>query len=57
MRRAMARGAIVIGASTGIGKELARLLSRAGYELGLVARRADLLEKLADESSPVSWAV
>ncbi len=51
----MARGAIVIGASTGIGKELARLLSRAGYELGLVARRADLLEKLADELPTQSY--
>ena len=51
----MARRAIVIGASTGIGKELARLLSRAGYELGLVARRADLLEKLADELPTQSY--
>ena len=51
----MARRAIVIGASTGIGKELARLLSRAGYELGLVARRADLLETLADELPTQSY--
>lgn len=39
--------AIVIGASSGIGLELAKLLGGDGYELGLVARRTELLEELA----------
>ena len=35
--------AIVIGASSGIGKELAKVLSNEGYIVGLVARRTDNL--------------
>jgi short-subunit dehydrogenase len=38
--------AIVIGASSGIGKELAVVLSRNGYAVGLTGRRTDLLEEL-----------
>lgn len=38
--------ALITGASTGIGKELARLMARQGYMLGLIARRAPLLEEL-----------
>lgn len=38
--------AIIIGASSGIGRELALLLSKEGYDLGLAARRIDLLVKL-----------
>ncbi len=38
--------AIVIGASSGIGKELAIALSQEGYTVGLAARRLDLLDKL-----------
>ena len=41
--------AIVIGASSGIGKELARVLSANGYSVGLVARREPLLAELARE--------
>ena len=41
--------AIVIGASSGIGRELAKVLSEAGYALGLVARRVELLEALQKE--------
>jgi len=37
-------GAIVIGASSGIGAALAQRLSREGYRVGLAARRGDLLE-------------
>lgn len=38
--------AVVIGASSGIGKELARRLSREGYSLGLASRRLNLLREL-----------
>jgi short-subunit dehydrogenase len=48
--------AIVVGASSGIGLELARQLSAGGYGVGLVARRGELLEKLAGELSPPVWA-
>jgi len=41
--------ALITGASSGIGLELARQFARGGWELHLVARRRDLLEKLADE--------
>ena len=41
--------AIVTGASSGIGAELARGLARRGHNVGLVARRRDRLEELARE--------
>lgn len=40
--------AIIIGASSGIGSELARILSEKGYEVGLTARREQLLLDLQD---------
>jgi short-subunit dehydrogenase len=40
---------VIIGASFGMGKELAHLLADAGYTLGLAARRTSLLNDLADE--------
>ena len=39
--------AIIIGASSGIGWELAVQLAAKGYQLGLMARRKDCLDKLA----------
>ncbi len=38
--------AIIIGASSGMGYELARILSRNGYIVGVMARRVELLNKL-----------
>lgn len=41
--------AIVIGASSGIGKAIAKVLSKNDYILGLVARREELLKELQKE--------
>ncbi len=38
--------AIVIGSSSGIGKELAILLSKNGYKVGITGRRKNKLEKI-----------
>lgn len=44
--------AIIVGASSGIGRELAKILVSKGYAVGLAARRADLLQSVQEELSP-----
>lgn len=41
--------ALIVGASSGIGAALARKLADEGYSLALLARRAEMLEKLTNE--------
>lgn len=41
--------AIVIGATSGIGRELAKVLSLNGYTVGITGRRTHLLEELQSE--------
>jgi short-subunit dehydrogenase len=43
------RVAVITGASRGLGLELAKELARDGYRVGLLARTADSLQKLAGE--------
>jgi short-subunit dehydrogenase len=45
----MEQKAIVMGASSGMGKELAKILSANNYVVGLAARRLNLLEELQKE--------
>ena len=41
--------AIIIGASSGIGKELTKIFASHGWEVGIAARRTDLLNELIVE--------
>ena len=41
--------ALVTGASSGIGKEIAKLLAGEGYDLVIVARSVDKLNNLKEE--------
>ena len=41
--------AIIIGASSGIGKELAILLADNGYKVGITGRRTELLNELMNK--------
>ena len=48
----MKKKAIVIGASSGIGREVARLLIADGWSVGVAARREDRLQQLQAEAQP-----
>ena len=41
--------ALITGASSGIGRDMARYLSKLGYDLVIVARNKDALESLKKE--------
>ncbi|WP_254764618.1 SDR family NAD(P)-dependent oxidoreductase [Natrinema marinum] len=43
------RGAIVVGASSGIGEALARRLAADGYEIGMAARRTERMRQIGSE--------
>jgi short-subunit dehydrogenase len=45
----MSRNAIIVGASSGIGLEIARALAGRGYRIALAARRVELLRQHAAE--------
>jgi len=47
--------AIVIGASSGIGRELAKILSGKGYTVGVMARRVRLLNELRNEINHLAY--
>jgi short-subunit dehydrogenase len=41
--------AIIIGASSGIGRELSNILAKNGFEVGLMARRLELLNEVRNQ--------
>jgi len=47
--------AIIVGASSGIGRELVRVLSRDSYIVGMAARRLELLSELQGEIDSKSY--
>ncbi len=44
--------AVVMGASSGLGAAVARLLAARGWRVGIAARRADALERIKEEFAP-----
>ncbi|MBN2043450.1 MAG: SDR family NAD(P)-dependent oxidoreductase [Anaerolineales bacterium] len=49
--------AVVVGASSGIGEALARKLAKEGYQLALLARRQDRLDKICAEINQAAGEV
>ena len=50
-----AKRAIIVGASSGMGKQVAKLLSNEGYILGLTSHKEELLKPLQQEITGVSY--
>jgi len=48
--------AIIIGATSGIGRELAKIFSNQGYEVGILGRRETLLAEVVKELPGKSYA-
>ncbi|HHT61590.1 MAG: SDR family NAD(P)-dependent oxidoreductase [Paludibacteraceae bacterium] len=48
--------AIIIGATSGIGRELAKLLMENGYKVGITGRRGELLDEIKKEN-PNAYSV
>lgn len=46
---------IIIGASSGIGSDLAVEMSKRGYEVGIAARRLEMLQEVAARCSGKTW--
>ncbi|AFZ73729.1 SDR family NAD(P)-dependent oxidoreductase [Natronobacterium gregoryi] len=51
----MTQGAIIVGASSGIGEALARELADDGYVVGLAARRTDRLRRIGEQLPTQSY--
>lgn len=47
----MTKKAIIIGASSGMGKSLSKILVSKGYKVGITARRLDLLNKIKSSNN------
>ncbi|MBI5025300.1 MAG: SDR family NAD(P)-dependent oxidoreductase [Nitrospirae bacterium] len=47
--------AVIIGATSGIGKELAKVLSQSNYIVGLAGRRVELLAELQKEIPSITY--
>ncbi len=48
MEKQTGKTALITGASSGIGRELAQLFAKDGYNLVLIGRSTDQLNQLAD---------
>lgn len=51
----MASGAIVVGASSGIGEAVARKLAASGFEVGLAARRTERMREIGEQLPTKSY--
>jgi len=51
------RKAVVTGASSGLGAEMAKVLASAGAEVLVVARRTDRLEQVAKDADPLEGSL
>ena len=49
------KNAIIVGATSGIGLEVARIMRSEGVNIGVAGRREDRLRKFAEESGNVVW--